>query len=265
MALVRHAGTRLLAAALAVALIVILGSASDALAATKVTITGDTAAAENDAGGWMFNRDQSTKTPYEFTLDESRIGTGSLYVPPIGSSASDKFIAEYFLRAPVGEVESISFDFLVGDNADPVADADQFYMNVYVNFDDSDNFYDCRYNIVAAPTSGDWSTVTFDRSENYPVTPRPAGTDCPSSPAGLPPGSHIRVVALNLGDTSANDAGVDGYFDNVVVETAGGTTVFDFEAAPTSRDDCKNGGWADYGFRNQGQCIRFVNTGEDSR
>lgn len=34
---------------------------------------------------------------------------------------------------------------------------------------------------------------------------------------------------------------------------------------PTNKDDCKNGGWADFGFRNQGQCIRFVNTGKDSR
>ena len=34
--------------------------------------------------------------------------------------------------------------------------------------------------------------------------------------------------------------------------------------APETRDDCKNGGWElflDYGFVNQGQCIRFVETG----
>jgi hypothetical protein len=34
---------------------------------------------------------------------------------------------------------------------------------------------------------------------------------------------------------------------------------------PTTKADCKNGGWRDFGFRNQGQCIRFVNTGKDSR
>ena len=34
---------------------------------------------------------------------------------------------------------------------------------------------------------------------------------------------------------------------------------------PTSVGECKNGGWQDFGFRNQGQCIRFVNTGKDSR
>jgi hypothetical protein len=31
---------------------------------------------------------------------------------------------------------------------------------------------------------------------------------------------------------------------------------------PTSKDQCKNGGWEDFGFKNQGQCIKFVNTGK---
>ena len=34
---------------------------------------------------------------------------------------------------------------------------------------------------------------------------------------------------------------------------------------PTTKDDCKNGKWEDFDFKNQGQCIRFVNTGKDSR
>ncbi|MDP2629222.1 MAG: hypothetical protein Q8P45_00750, partial [Candidatus Harrisonbacteria bacterium] len=34
---------------------------------------------------------------------------------------------------------------------------------------------------------------------------------------------------------------------------------------PETKDDCKNGGWEDFGFKNQGQCIRYVNTGQDSR
>jgi hypothetical protein len=32
-----------------------------------------------------------------------------------------------------------------------------------------------------------------------------------------------------------------------------------------AKDQCKDGGWREAGFRNQGQCIRFVNTGKDSR
>ena len=32
-----------------------------------------------------------------------------------------------------------------------------------------------------------------------------------------------------------------------------------------TRNDCMNGGWEDFGFKNQGQCVRYVNTGKDSR
>lgn len=32
-----------------------------------------------------------------------------------------------------------------------------------------------------------------------------------------------------------------------------------------TKEDCKNGGWEAFGFRNQGLCIRFVETGKDSR
>ena len=34
---------------------------------------------------------------------------------------------------------------------------------------------------------------------------------------------------------------------------------------PVTSDECKKGAWADFGFRNQGQCVRFVETGFDSR
>jgi hypothetical protein len=48
----------------------------------------------------------------------------------------------------------------------------------------------------------------------------------------LSSGSTIRAVALNVGDTTLNDAGLDGYFDNVVVETADEIVTYDFEMAP---------------------------------
>lgn len=35
--------------------------------------------------------------------------------------------------------------------------------------------------------------------------------------------------------------------------------------SPVEKDECKQGGWTNFGFRNQGQCIRYVNTGKDSR
>lgn len=40
-----------------------------------------------------------------------------------------------------------------------------------------------------------------------------------------------------------------------------------FEVLPDAqaKDDCKNGGWEAFGFKNQGQCVRYVETGGDSR
>lgn len=34
---------------------------------------------------------------------------------------------------------------------------------------------------------------------------------------------------------------------------------------PVSKDECMKGGWSNFNFRNQGQCIRFVETSLDSR
>jgi hypothetical protein len=38
-------------------------------------------------------------------------------------------------------------------------------------------------------------------------------------------------------------------------------TLFAVGPTPADKNDCKNGGWAAFGFRNQGECIKFVNTG----
>jgi hypothetical protein len=40
---------------------------------------------------------------------------------------------------------------------------------------------------------------------------------------------------------------------------------FDWTLFEVGDGGCKRGGWKTFGFRNQGQCTRFVNTGIDSR
>jgi secreted PhoX family phosphatase len=42
-------------------------------------------------------------------------------------------------------------------------------------------------------------------------------------------------------------------------------TRFDVLPDAQSIADCQDGGFAAFGFENQGQCVRFVNTGKDSR
>jgi hypothetical protein len=207
---------------------------------TTVVVTGNTAAGENQPG-WMFNRDLSTSTPFAFNANAASIGTGSLNVLPIGSNPSDKMIAENFLNTPISDINSISYDFKIGAGGVDTEE-EQFYMNVYANFGVSDDlkYYDCRYNIVPTiGSTGGFTTVTFDPTMSYPVTTRAGGNaspfTCPSVPADmntLSAGSNIRAFALNLGDTSASDLGLDGYFDNVIVNTDSLITTYDFEPAP---------------------------------
>jgi hypothetical protein len=42
--------------------------------------------------------------------------------------------------------------------------------------------------------------------------------------------------------------------------TSGDITVVDAPPSPTSKDQCKNGGWRSFGdtFKNQGQCVAFL-------
>lgn len=241
---------------------------------STVVVTGNTSAGENQPG-WMFNRDASTDTPYEFNTDAASIGIGSLYVAPIGANALDKFVAENFLNTPIADVDSISYDFQIG-NGGVATEEEQFYMNVYANFGESNDlkFYDCRYNIV--PTVGSvagFTTVTFDPTVAYPVTTRGGASaspyTCPAVPADmdlLSAGSNIRAFSINVGDTSASDEGLDGYLDNVVVDINGDATTFDFEpyVIATDKNQCKAGGWMTLAnvngnpFKNQGECVASV-------
>lgn len=253
-------------------------------AATTIVVTGNTAAGENQPG-WLFNRDVSTSTPYVFNTDQSSIGSGSLYVAPIGANPADKFVAENFINTAIADVNSISYDFRIGSGGLDTQE-EQFYMNVYANFGVSpdDKFYDCRYNVVptVGSTSG-FTTVTFDPTQAYPVATRTGASaspfTCPAVPAdmdSLSAGSNIRMFALNVGDTSASDLGVDGYLDKVVVDTDSDVVTYDFEvSAPTptvtptpvlvgpseSKDQCKNGGWMTFNnptYKNQGDCVSSV-------
>jgi hypothetical protein len=95
------------------------------------------------------------------------------------------------------------------------------------------------------------------------------------------PGSNHPVV---IGDAIYDGVYVDGrvapkYATSPVIQTfpaeatvevrlaLGGERDWDFDwteftvgAAPADKNDCKRGGWMTFGFRNQGECIRFVNT-----
>ena len=244
-------------AALAGAVVMTM-TASTASAATVVTVSGDGQA------GWLFNRDTSTSTPYEFTAREASIGSGSLYVRPIVNvDPKDKFIAEQFVDAPAGDFAGVSYDFLV--DSDP-ADYVHFYLNVYVELPGgADDYYDCRFDFVPSYALVDaFTTFSVDRdtvATNVRAVNDGVGA-CPSTLGELPADATVEVLALNVGDTGFNDTGASGYLDNVVVDVAGSTTIYDFELAPGGKDECKSGGWQAFGFANQGSCVASVQANE---
>jgi hypothetical protein len=61
--------------------------------------------------------------------------------------------------------------------------------------------------------------------------------------------------------------GFIGHLDKATIGVNGNNIIYDFEPTltPTSKDQCKNGGWQSFNtpkFKNQGDCIQFVNTGK---
>lgn len=199
--------------------------------AAEEDVYGDTF---DGTSGWMFNRDTNNATPIEFNDDTATLGEGALYVEPIANDAPRKFIGELFPgELLVSDFNSFMYDFQIGAGGD-VSDANEFYLNVYtISATPGSSWYDCKFDYV--PTVGavgsftTFSALATDTPSS--VTPK-GGTVCPATLAEMPAGSVISFFAINLGDTSLSDVGVDGYFDNVVVDLAAGVTTYDFEPVP---------------------------------
>jgi hypothetical protein len=219
---------------------------------------------QNGEAGWLFNPDPANLTDFAFTTEQASIGTGSAKGGPIGpggagaGTGAEKLIGGKELGLPVTDLSSIAYDFLVAGNG-TAASGKHFYLNVYANIDNSTNFYDCRFDYLPLVGSTTAFTTMSVTPTDVATTVTKRGTrfagPCPATLAGMPAGSHVRAIALNIGDTGISDNGLVGYLDNVQIATTSETTTYDFEASPGTKDDCKNGGWAAFGFPNQGACV----------
>ncbi|MES2966644.1 MAG: SBBP repeat-containing protein [Patescibacteria group bacterium] len=89
------------------------------------------------------------------------------------------------------------------------------------------------------------------------------GDLCDFTPNGDTDGDGVDNIADNcsgIANAGQEDNDNDG-LGNVCDPTPNG----DPNPNPTSTDQCKQLDWIDFGFRNQGQCVAFINTGHDSR
>jgi len=108
----------------------------------------------------------------------------------------------------------------------------------------SDPFFGARALMRMTDGGGSAGADSFELviEQNFGA-PIPAA-DCSSFPPPPSPAGTFR-----FGDSGVNE------FGDIVVHDA--------PPVPTSEDQCKNGGWRNYGktFKNQGQCVAFVERG----
>jgi hypothetical protein len=78
---------------------------------------------------------------------------------------------------------------------------------------------------------------------------------------GGPAGSGLDRFDAFLSTSSGTNCGFQAFNDAPV--TGGDVVVVDAPALPTSKEQCKNGGWRAFSdtFTNQGQCVAFVQRG----
>lgn len=124
--------------------------------------------------------------------------------------------------------------------------------------------------LLTKDDGGTFTAVSIDIAELAPTNPRARDVPFTGTRAD---GSTVMATLTTDGAAGFETFTFDGFtdlvslswvqlapfhqFDNITLAVGG--------VAPATRDDCRNGGWESFGFKNQGQCIRMVETGKDSR
>jgi hypothetical protein len=100
--------------------------------------------------------------------------------------------------------------------------------------------------IDATPGSAYWYLKVHNPAdgEDFPLTPPALGDS---------------LAAFSTWDYNAREG-----FDVLVTELTAVPTNPQ-PKNPRTKADCMKGGWEKYGFKNQGQCVRYIETGKDSR
>jgi hypothetical protein len=100
------------------------------------------------------------------------------------------------------------------------------------------------------------------------------GTSFGSFPVADGAADDVLSFALNAAGVAAFNAARGGFFSTGGSSSEGafgylfgfsfgvGTQQLVVTCLPTTKEECKNGGWRDFGvFKNQGDCVSFVATG----
>jgi|GEM_PF-6364063 len=176
-------------------------------------------------------------TPCPMGRYQDELGQTSCKIAPAGSYV-DQIGSEQAIQCAVGKYQDLEGQTSCKD-AEPGS---------FVAVEGSIQAIKCpvgRYQ----PDSGQTSCIDAPEGSFVAVTGAAEATLCPV-------GTFSNVTGVS--ECTACDAGF-------TTTGPGATFCVLVENNPTTKDDCKKGKWEDFDFKNQGQCIRFVETGKDSR
>jgi hypothetical protein len=241
-------------------------------------------------GKWFFYNDETDFI--DNSLGSFVPGPGN---PPLGDSSIQisvtgtqrRNIATYrFGGTKLGDITTLKFSTYNPSAGNGGSTNRSAYLNFNVDFTGTSTSFQRRLVFVpnqnGTVTQNNWKewdaiaggTALWNYSgATWPITGQP-GTTLKTWSQILSDYPNARILVgdswlgLRVGEPYAN-----GYTENIDAfkfGTAAGTTTFDFDlsATPTSKDDCKGDGWQilrdanNKPFKNQGQCIQFVNTGK---
>lgn len=268
-------------------------TATVALAADSVvTVTpNDLEDSKVDAyfsGSWFIYNDETdtidnSLASFVMGPDTAPEGMGSVEMSVSGTERVN--VATYrFSGTPLADITTLAYS-TYNPSAGNGGSADRSgYLHFNVDFDGSDTW---QSRLVYVPRDNgtvmqdewqEWDALNNgDALWRYSGSVWPGTTDPGLSTTktwdeilAMYPDARVRVtdsfMGVRVGEPYAN-----GYTENVDAfkfGTADGTTTFDFEplvGPPTDKDECKKDGWMSFNnpsFKNQGQCIQYVNTGK---
>jgi hypothetical protein len=244
--------------------------AGAALVIAAVAVAATIVVTPTDTQGWS-TADTRPGGAVNYVADASAPGGSALQLTTDGTNAAK---AQYIHAAdtPLSDLTELAYS--TKQNAASFPQGDASYQLV-VNLDGTPatftTFVYEPYEQVAAPVApGVWQTWDVDAGQFWSSKTVNAGGACTvTAGAGGPPFYTLAglqaacpnavVVAFGVNVGSFNP-GYDIETDRVDFNG----TVYDFQLAPTSAEQCKKGGWASFSnptFKNQGDCVSYVATG----
>lgn len=267
---------RRLIAPLTVALLTVLLAVPALASSTTVVVT------EADVGATWSRADTRPGGAATLVAGPAALGVGSLELTTGGGAAKAQFLTGNHIGAALADVDALSYAaYRSSSSTNSAAQTISLNMVIDYNGPAAGGFttlvFEPIYNLAQGPMQLDtWQTWdAFAGGGAIWWSTRAIPGVCAftcyvpwSTIVANNPDATMGVLGFNIGSGWAGE--YKGYADALALGLGGSGVTYDFEPykVAQSEADCKNGGWQQVkradgsAFKNQGDCIQYVNTGK---